>query len=108
MNDKPSLWWAYDEQSNSFSALPAGPFLLPALLAASVAVVCQKFRRNAVNPKNLISQSIYNSPEYQHAKQRYYYLINKKATENGLSIQEEAELWRLKTPWWANGGQWIY
>lgn len=33
MSDKQaSLWWAYDAEGGKFSALPASPLLLPALL----------------------------------------------------------------------------
>lgn len=32
MSDKASLWWAYDAEGGKFSALPASPLLLPALL----------------------------------------------------------------------------
>jgi hypothetical protein len=31
-DNKASLWWAYDAEGGKFSALPASPLLLPALL----------------------------------------------------------------------------
>lgn len=34
--NKASLWWAYDAEGGKFSALPASPLLLPALLIMGI------------------------------------------------------------------------
>lgn len=108
MSDRPSLWWAYDAEDNSFSALPAGPLLLPALLIAICVNVAGALHSWANRPERLVSKKLLGSHKYQRMKHRYYELIDKKLDDGGLSLQEHHELEQLKRPYWIKSGTWSY
>lgn len=108
MSDRPSLWWAYDAEDNSFSALPAGPLLLPALLIAVCVNAIGIVHSWANRPERVVSHGLLNSNEYQRKKRRYYELINKRLDNGELELHEHHELEKLKRPYWIKSGTWTY
>jgi hypothetical protein len=46
-SQRPGLWWVYDSEDRAFSTLPTGPFLVPALIIACIAVL---FRSRGAEP----------------------------------------------------------
>lgn len=92
----PNLWWSYNAEDNQFSPLPAGPFLVPALIIATIAslfgqgqVPVQDFEANA--------GSLVDSPEWQARRLRYEELAERYLTDyDGMSWPEIAEYKRLK------------
>lgn len=106
-----NLWWAYDGESGSFSTLPAGPMLLPALGIFAFVAIAKALKSNGLTPKSAIGNAMYNSDLYQKDKARFNYLINKKiqaAKEGveGLSLAELNELENLRYPSWNGGRPW--
>jgi len=108
MSDRPSLWWAYDAEDNSFSALPAGPLLLPALFVAVCVSIIGAIHSTFNRPDRLISRELLNSNEYQRKKQRYHELVSKRLDNGELELHEHHELERLKRPYWIKSGTWTY
>jgi hypothetical protein len=108
MSNQPSLWWSYDTENQSFGALPAGPFLLPAVFIAVFVGLASSLKDRANHPERVLPQSIASSAEYQQNKRRYYELIQKKVWQDGLTIAEQHELDQLKRPWWVESGTWSY
>lgn len=108
MNQQPSLWWAYDTESQSFSALPPGPLLLPAIFIAAFVALYSHLRDRSEHPENVLPPEIISSDDYQRKKQRYYDLIHKKVWGDGLTVVEHYELEELKQPWWVESGTWTY
>ena len=108
MPDRPSLWWSYDSEDNSFSALPAGPFLLPAICIALCVSAFGAIKSWSNRPENVVSRDLLNSYEYQRMRRRYFELIDKKLENGGLSLQDHHELEQLKHPYWIQSGTWSY
>jgi len=108
MPDRPSLWWAYDEEDQSFSALPAGPMLVPALFIAALAFGFDRLKTWASQPDNVLGRDFTSTPEYQSMRKRYFELINKKHYGPGLETHEQYELEQLKRPYWIQSGTWSY
>lgn len=98
--------WAYDESTGSFSALPASPFLLPALGFLCLLPLLEKLiEEGQKNPRPCnIDLRTYN--EY---KWSYLELNRKKIYGGGLTDQEHLELEALMRPPWAEPGElWTY
>jgi hypothetical protein len=108
MADRPSLWWTYDPDNQSFGALPPGPLLLPAILIASFVALCGALTDSLNQPERVLPRDLVNSPDYQRRKKRYYELIDKKVWGEGLTLGEHTELEKLKRPWWIESGTWSY
>lgn len=95
MSERTNLWWAYDSENGSFSALPAGPFLLPALIIVSVASLFGSgFRRN-LSPREMFGNMV-DTPAWKQRYARYMELIEQDVNGPGLSLGEYAEYRRLK------------
>lgn len=71
MSREPNLWWSYDSESGGFSALPPGPFLLPAIVIALVVACFQSFRTEKRVTARQSLGSIVDSPAYQQAKREH-------------------------------------
>lgn len=108
MADRPSLWWTYDPDNQSFGALPPGPLLLPAILIAAFVGLCGAFTSSLNQPERVLPRDLVNSADYQRRKKRYYELIDKKVWGEGLTLGEHTELEELKRPWWIESGTWSY
>lgn len=102
-----NIWWAYDESSGSFSALPASPALLPALGVFFLAAV---FSAGKEKPRVIETYPDGNPYMGEHLanKPRYDELINIMGYRE-LTDKEQSELHRLKHPRWAKDGEvWCY
>jgi hypothetical protein len=93
----PNLWWVYDNESNKFSALPTGPFFVPALIICSIAALfgagrteVSTFAKRA-GPRAL-------SPEWPAKEKRYWELFRKRCERypEPLDWDEHLELMRLE------------
>ena len=108
-----NLWWSYDPDGGSFSALPAGPMLLPALGVFAIIAVRQAFKELTASKTKGLGYSFINSDYYQSAKRRQDYLIDKKidglkGIGSGLTLGEQTELTNLQHPAFNNGGRWSF
>lgn len=102
-----NIFYSYDSQTGSFSALPASPWLLPAMGAFALLAAYQKYKLSqpsiigvapCINP---IIRDIYSK--------RYGELINKKHWGGGLTFEESIELRNIQYPPWAEPGEiWSY
>lgn len=100
--------WAYDSQTGSFSALPASPWLLPALGLICLAPIAEKMLEEAAkNPEPV--PNTFDPVAYQQNKQEYHALINKQVSSVGLTLDEEMRLNSIMRPPWAKPGElWTY
>jgi hypothetical protein len=73
MTKGPNLWWSYDGEG-SFSALPPGPFLLPAVAIALLFGFVRLFNWERPLTARDALGSIIDSPEYKQAKQEFLQL----------------------------------
>jgi hypothetical protein len=95
MSSGPNLWWVYDSENQSFSALPPGPFLLPVLIFSAIFSLFSSGGQRVTNLKG-VAGHLADTPEWQAKHARYYYLIEKSAKFNGdIPLQESIELDRL-------------
>jgi len=111
MNNQ-NLWWSYDPDNRSFSALPAGPLLLPALAIFIIVASIRAFKQPR-SASSVMGGHITSTTAYKNAKERHDYLISKKIAEamghgDGLTLAEECELRKLQKPGFAGGSSWFY
>lgn len=105
-----NIWWAYDEDNGSFSALPASPLLLPAIGAFFLLAVFDKMAEDNRSKKILkpacemnIDRTLYDSN-----KKRYHELLA-VIRKRPLNEDEESEMYRLAHPPWSDPGEvWTY
>jgi hypothetical protein len=100
--------WAYDENTGSFSALPASPFLLVALGAVALLPLAEKaYNKAKYGPSPLPSN--FDWQLYHQYKERYKILKTKKQSGEQLDFTEIAEWQKLSRPPWAESGEiWAY
>lgn len=98
-----NLWWAYNSEDEKFSTLPAGPFLVPALIIAGLSVL---FRTcfNRGHTVETIAGELADSDYWKQKHKRYLELIRRQVdTNNDLEIHEKHELNQLsiylRNPW---------
>jgi len=105
-----NLWWAYDEDNSSFSALPASPLLLPALGLFFLLAVFDRMAENDRGKKIL-------KPASEMRVDRTLYDSNKKRYREMLEIlkvrqfneDEDSEMYRIEHPPWSEPGEvWTY
>ncbi|MFZ9365816.1 MAG: hypothetical protein ACO253_07995 [Burkholderiaceae bacterium] len=100
--------WAYDTETGSFSALPASPWLLPALGLFLLAPIAQKIAEEAAKDPRPLGDK-FDPGAYMQNKLNYHHLTRKKASPEGLTLQEELELISIMNPPWAEPGElWTY
>ena len=90
-----NLWWAYDSEEKSFSTLPAGPFLIPALLISGAAVLWRSCfnRRHTIET---IAGELVNNGYWRQKRIRYDELVQRQVdTNNNLELNEMYELKQL-------------
>ena len=105
-----NLWWSFDAESRSFSALPAGPALLPALgLYALIGAIQAVKNVNWFESKP--SRAFRNLEFYKQDELRYHSLLQKRLD----FINGQGEDWdyydfkefkNLQFPAWNQGKPW--
>lgn len=100
--------WAYDAQTGSFSALPASPWLLPALgllfLAPLIERIATKIERR---PRPLPAN--FDPVLHEKNRQIYHKIMHKKKLGIQLSVEESLTLISIRYPPWAEPGEtWSY
>ena len=105
-----NIWWAYDENNSSLSALPASPLLLPAIglffLLAVFDNIAEKDRGREIT--KLARDLKVDRTLFDSNKRRYYEMLEilkiRPFTED-----EESEMYRLEHPPWSDPGEsWTY
>lgn len=100
--------WAYDSETGSFSALPASPWLLPALGLLCLAPIAQKIAEEAQKDVQPTGNS-FDPVLYLEYKQTYHDLVRKQFSADGLTMQEEMQMISVMNPPWAEPGEvWTY
>ncbi len=97
MNQGPNLWWVYDTDEKSFSTLPTGPFLVPALFICGLSVLWRSCfdRQHTIET---IAGELANSAYWQAKHKRYMELVKRSVdTDNNLELHERYELKKLST-----------
>lgn len=87
MNDRPSLWWAYDAEDGRFSTLPASPLLLPALLF----MACAAIGRAIFSPVRVLGHTgdpIEKTQRYQQSYKRWRELCRRQLNGDDLAVHE--------------------
>jgi hypothetical protein len=96
MNQGPNLWWVYDTDEKSFSTLPTGPFLVPALFIAGLSVLW----RSCFNQRHTIETmagKLVDTAYWQAQRKRYSELVQRSVdTNNNLELHERHELKKLE------------
>lgn len=95
-DSQPMLWWVLDEDTNSFSTLPTGPFLVPALIIYGLILLA---RSTCFKPATLdaVAGSLISTKYWKEKRKRYDELTTKSAeTNNNLSYFEMIELRKLE------------
>lgn len=91
MGNGPNLWWVYDSDNGSFSTLPTGPMLLPALLVMGLAALFSSRPRTKTFKEN--AGKLARTPEWQAKHARYQELVRMYVSSNGdLELEELNEL----------------
>jgi hypothetical protein len=96
MNQGPNLWWVYDTDEKSFSTLPTGPFLVPALFICGLSVLWRSCfdRRHTIET---IAGELVNSAYWQAKYKRYREIVKRSVdTDNNLELHERYELRELE------------
>jgi hypothetical protein len=93
----PNLWWVYDDEGGSFSTLPTGPFLVPALIICGIAALFGAGRTKVATYESKAGDLV-NTPEWQAANKRHWKLFRKWADgfPDGISYAERCEMDRLE------------
>lgn len=94
MGNGPNLWWVYDSDNRSFSALPPGPMLVPALFIMALAVLFGGPKRHTFKDN---AGKLARTPEWQSRYARYQQLVEMFVASNGnLELKDLAELEQLE------------
>jgi hypothetical protein len=94
MGNGPNLWWVYDSNDRSFSALPPGPMLVPALFIMALAVLFGSPRRRTFKHN---AGRLAETPEWQSKHARYQELVKMSVASNGnLPLKDLTELEQLE------------
>jgi hypothetical protein len=105
-----NIWWAYDESSGSFSALPASPLLLPCIGLFFLFAVLDKSQNGSKAGRILESadRAKADMTAFEINRTRYKRLLAILA-ERPLTEQEDSELYQLEHPKWGKPGEdWTY
>jgi hypothetical protein len=95
MSQPTNLWWAYDSENGSFSALPAGPFLLPALIIVGIVSLFQGLNSRELSPREMFG-SIVDTPTWKQRHARYIELVHRRVNNGELELAEHEEFRQLK------------
>lgn len=100
--------WAYDSETGGFSALPASPWLLPALGLLCLAPIAQRIvEEGQKDPKP--AGKDFDPVLYLEYKLTYRSLVQKQFSCQGLTTEEEMQMISIMNPPWAEPGEvWTY
>lgn len=96
-NNYNPLWWAYDSEKSTWSPLPAGPMLLPALIICGIIYLL-----NGLPPRQgglkQIAGPLASDKAWQRKRERYHELIRLKLELEGKELpwREHCELQDLE------------
>ena len=91
----PTLWWLYDPEQGSFSTLPPGPFLVPALIVFGLAalVTGKPFRRACFHDR---AGELQNTSTWKKRHERYLTLQDRYINDiDGMPFHELVEYKQL-------------
>ena len=105
-----NLWWSFDPDSRSFSALPPGPALLPALGIFALIGAIQAVR-NIDWLESKPSRAFRDLEFYKQDESRYHALLQKridfiKGRGEDWDFRDFNEFNKLKYPAWNQGKSW--
>ncbi|MGA1073398.1 MAG: hypothetical protein ACO3S3_12115 [Pseudohongiellaceae bacterium] len=102
-----NIWWAYDENNGSFSALPASPVLLPAI---GLFLLLAAFDKMNSGPKVIgKTDALTKYPELFEANKTRFHELLVIMKRRPLTSDETAELYKIQHPPWADPGEvWTY
>lgn len=92
---QPSLWWAYDSEQASFSALPATPLIVPGAVIVSIILLLRRLL-HPPRTREQIFGAITRTDYYKKCYLRYRELITKSIDDGDLAIHEWAEYYDLE------------
>jgi hypothetical protein len=93
-----NLWWVYNPEDQSFSTLPTGPFLVPALIIATVFSLFRSWRDPKLVNFKQAAGKISESNEWQFKHARYRELSRRFVNDpDALDYTELSELRRLES-----------
>jgi hypothetical protein len=96
MSNNPNLWWVYDNDNKSFSTLPTGPFLLPAIAVILIASAFKQLFIGAATAESVAGR-LSRTKNWQTKYKRYQKLVSNAVKNNGdISVAERYELDQLK------------
>lgn len=104
--NRPTLLWGYDEQTNRIQALPASPLLLPGVVFLGVLKLVSLFHRPKQQTAPLPDS--FNLEEYHKNKTEYRRLWAKKQSGQELTDYEFLRWTTIKHPSWSKGEPWHY
>jgi hypothetical protein len=90
-----NILYAYDGESSSFSALPASPWLLPAIFLLVAIGIIDEAKRAV--PVNICAPPGTDPEAYEIKRQRYYELLP-KFVDSSMTYPEEMEWQKLIYP----------
>jgi len=92
----PNLWWLFDPDSESFSTLPTGPFMVPALILCLFLYLSKAILEREHTYRS-IAGPIAETEEWKRKKERYDELVAAFVASNGnIELHERTELNRLE------------
>lgn len=93
---QPTLWWVFDNENQSFSTLPTGPLLAPALLLCFVLYFSRRILEKKATYESVAGE-IAQTSHWQQKKDEYDRLVEKRVTtNNNLDYYELIELRKLE------------
>lgn len=100
--------WSYDSQTGSFSALPASPWLLPALGLICLAPLLAKIVEETEKAPKPLSAN-FDPILFEQYRAIYQDLMGKKLAGVQLTSEESLRLQTISNPPWARPGEvWSY
>ena len=92
-----NLWWAYEAESGTFSPLPPGPFLLPALIIAITHHLIRSSLSKRRSIDGLADANLKSNPAWIEKRERYRYLVNTSVSPgHELTLADLKEMRELK------------
>ena len=96
MSSGPNLWWIFDSENDSFTTLPTGPFMVPALFLCAFLYFTKAIVAREHTIESIAGDLVHND-YWKAQKQRYDYLVIKSTrSSESLQMHEYAELKRLE------------